>query len=305
MWWRAIGPTALAIATCRMAGPAASAPTEGRGPLLTLVLRHDGIDRETRFQALPRRGEKAPLVILIHCSTDTPEGIAARSGFDRLAASEGFYLAMPEVAGPKRGWTAHPAIFGKTKPPSDDIGYFRALVERLVDAYPIDPKRIYVVGHLSGGMMAYRLAAEMADVFAGVGVVNATIGVEATTTGLKSRVPHPSRPMPVVAFHGWSNDVLPYDGGKGSRGNRAYMSVNETIDFWKRANRCQDRGVPVRFGNRDTVEITYPSPDGRADVVLYKLPKGTHDWPKSVVVGDGQTRSVADLMWAFLSRQRR
>ncbi|HRF58700.1 MAG TPA: PHB depolymerase family esterase [Fimbriimonadaceae bacterium] len=305
MWWRAIGPVALAITTCRMAGQAASATTEGRGPLLTLVLRHDGLDRETRLQALPRRGERVPLVILIHCSTDTPDGIASRSGFDRLAAKEGFYLAMPEVAGPKRGWTAHPAIFGKTKPPSDDIGYFRALIERLVDAYPVDPKRIYVVGHLSGGMMAYRLAAEMADVFAGVGVVNATIGVEATKTGLKSRVPRPSRSMPVVAFHGWSNEVLPYDGGRGSRGNRAYMSVNESIDFWKHVNGCQERGTPERFGSRDTVRITYPSPDGRADVVLFKLPKANHEWPRAIVGERGEKTTVAELMWAFLSRQSR
>jgi poly(3-hydroxybutyrate) depolymerase len=61
----------------------------------------------------------------------------------------------------------------------------------------------------------------------------------------------------------------------------------------------------VRFGHRDTVEITYPSPDGRADVVLYKLPKGNHEWPKAVVVDHGEVRSVAEVMWAFLGRQHR
>lgn len=42
----------------------------------------------------------------------------------------------------------------------DDVGYLRALIDKIEQDYSIDPKRIYATGILNGGMMSYRLACE-------------------------------------------------------------------------------------------------------------------------------------------------
>jgi polyhydroxybutyrate depolymerase len=270
----------------------------------TLTLHSGGFDRRCDVY-VPQGPGRHPLVLLIHCSTDTVETIVKKTGFADLAQREGFYLAVPEVAAKGKGWTSHPAIFDKNVP-ADDIGFFRELLPKLKETYSIDPSRIYVAGHLSGGMMAYRLASDMPDQIAAVGVVNSSIGVTAVQTGRSSKLSAPARPVPVIAFHGWSNKVMPYDGGEGSRGPRKYLSVNEAIDFWKKADGCDAPAQVERYGKRDTVRIIYPNRDGHPDVVLYKLPHNDHEWPESIIAGPGGgRRTPAELMWEFFSTRRR
>ena len=220
-----------------------------------------------------------------------------------LAERHGFMLAVPEVAAPGKGWTSHPSIFGK-HPPADDIGFFRYLISKLKAEYPVDPSRIYLVGQLSGGMMAYRLAAEMSGQIAAIGVVNASIGVTATSSNITSRIPRPANPVPVVAFHGWANDVLPYDGGEGTRGARSYFSVNDSMDFWREVNGCNAEPQVQRFGKRSTVAIRYPADDGFSDVVLYKLPRADHEWPEAILIGVRRV-TPAEIMWQFFTEKRR
>ena len=269
-----------------------------------VMVNSGGIDRMCKV-IRPAETGRMPLVILIHCSTDTPDSAIQKSGFDALAKKQGFILAAPEVAGPKKGWSSHPAIFGKTGPPADDIQYFHDLIDTLQMTYPVDASRVYVAGQLSGGMMAYRLASEMPDRIAAIGVVNATIGVTATKSGLKSKIPKPSRPVPIIAFHGWSNKVMPYDGGNGARGARSYVSVNQSIDFWRASNGCVAEPQIKRYGKRETVRILYPSKNGLGDVLLYKLPHADHEWPKMVLDVGGVSHTPAALMWAFFEAHRR
>lgn len=276
---------------------------DARG-MATLHLKSGGLDRSCRLYGV-MEGPPRPLVILIHCSSDTSESIVRRTGFADLARREGFILAVPEVAAPGKGWTSHPKIFGK-EAPADDIAFFRDLIARLKGSYRVDPSRLYVAGHLSGAMMAFRLAADMPEQFAAVGAVNGTIGVTAQSTGVTSRLEKPKVPIPVIAFHGWENDVMPYDGGPAARAKREYVSVNETIRFWRSANGCTAQPRIARFGNRETVRILYPSVGTGADVLLYKLPKRDHEWPEAILDGDdGARRTPAELMWSFFCQYRR
>jgi polyhydroxybutyrate depolymerase len=270
----------------------------------TLHLKSGGLERSCRligdFDGIPR-----PLVILIHCSSDTSDSIVKKTGFGELARREGFLLAVPEVAAPGKGWTSHPKIFGK-EAPADDLAFFRDLLSRLKSDPTVDPHRIYLAGHLSGAMMAFRLAADMPEQFAAVGAVNGTIGVTAQSTGVTSILRQPAVPIPVIAFHGWDNDVMPYDGGPAARAKREYVSVNDTIQFWRKANSCTAAPQVERFGNRDTVRILYPSVGAGADVILYKLPKHDHEWPTTVLDSeDGVRRTPAEIMWQFFSSHRR
>lgn len=292
--------TVRAAAPERSAPPAVVRPDSSGPKSLTLVA--GGMERRCDVYEVEGT-EKRPLVILIHCSTDTAETAVRKTGFADLAERHGFMLAVPEVAAPGKGWTSHPSIFGK-HPPADDIGFFRYLISKLKAEYPVDPSRIYLVGQLSGGMMAYRLAAEMSGQIAAIGVVNASIGVTATSSNITSRIPRPANPVPVVAFHGWANDVLPYDGGEGTRGARSYFSVNDSMDFWREVNGCSGEPQVQRFGKRSTVAIRYPADDGFSDVVLYKLPRADHEWPEAILIGVRRV-TPAEIMWQFFAEKRR
>ncbi len=50
------------------------------------------------------------------------------------------------------------------------------MIEELQFTYNIDSGRIFVTGHSNGGMMTYRLGAELSDIVAAIAPVAGTIG---------------------------------------------------------------------------------------------------------------------------------
>jgi polyhydroxybutyrate depolymerase len=59
----------------------------------------------------------------------------------------------------------------------DDVGFIVKMIDSLKANYNIDTTRIYLTGASNGGMMAYRLACERADLFAAVAPVATTMFV--------------------------------------------------------------------------------------------------------------------------------
>lgn len=45
----------------------------------------------------------------------------------------------------------------------DDVAFVEALLDDLATVVNVDPKRVYATGISNGGMMCYRLAAELSD----------------------------------------------------------------------------------------------------------------------------------------------
>lgn len=54
----------------------------------------------------------------------------------------------------------------------DDVAFMKAMIAQIEanPAYSIDPKRIYIVGVSNGATMAMRMAREMSDTVAAVGI---------------------------------------------------------------------------------------------------------------------------------------
>ena len=87
----------------------------------------------------------------------------------------------------------------------------------------------------NGAMMCYRLAAELSDRIAAIAPIAGTMAIEHC---------QPHRPVSVLHFHG-TKDGLVLFGGPDERTpkNIKFLSVDETIRAWVRANGCPEAPV--------------------------------------------------------------
>ncbi len=248
-----------------------------------------------------------PVVVALHGAFSTARKFERESGFSRLADREGFLVVYPQGIGLGdlfRHWNSGHCC-GKARTLNlDDVGFALAAVDDVARRNPVDRSRLYVVGHSNGGMLAYRIAAERPEVVAAVAVASATIGGIPGDGEPEWSVPRPSRPVPVLAFHGRSDENVPYDGGRASqsRGKSSTVSVARSVGQWVEADGC-DKTPRVAMTQGGRVERRSWSGCGEgAEVVLYSLVGWGHDWPK----GDPFPGfDAAEIIWKFFQSHRR
>ena len=96
------------------------------------------------------------------------EGVEVRQALvyeEHVADREGFLTAYPD--GINGGFNAFVCCGD-----ADDVGFLKALTERLVREWNVDPDRVYLAGISNGGDLGFRAAVEAPGVFAAIGVVS-------------------------------------------------------------------------------------------------------------------------------------
>jgi polyhydroxybutyrate depolymerase len=251
---------------------------------------------------LVQRGGLAPLVLVLHGGGGNAANAEAMTGFSEKAEREGFIVAYPEGSGRFKGrlltWNAGHCCGYAMERRVNDVAFIDALLDKLIEDYPVDPKRIYVTGMSNGGMMAHRLGIELSGRIAAIApVVAAVFGDEAP----------PAHPVSALMINGMLDKAVPNAGGQPG-GNfpdawdgTAAKPVQEQAAFWARANSCandpdeQDRGAFIRW--------EYLCPAGQA-VELYLVKDNGHAWPggqKRRRQGDQPSSSLSatDVIWDF------
>ena len=153
---------------------------------------------------------KRPLVIDMHDHGGCAEQMVGYSGWKELADQNSAIVIWPqglEVPDPTTGmryapsWNAGSgsrgccggAVVGFV----DDVGFIRALIERVAAADPmVDRDRVYMAGHGNGCAMAQRMAAEASDIVAAVGCHSMYLLVEPPANFV---------PVPVLEIHGMTD----------------------------------------------------------------------------------------------------
>jgi polyhydroxybutyrate depolymerase len=229
--------------------------------------------RETREYSLyvPRsydRSRPTPLVISMPGAGLWGAAQEETSQWDALADREGFIVVYP--TGARRGG---PRIFHVEPGPllATDVTFISDLIDQLRTAYNIDPARIYANGLSNGGGMAFVLSCTLSDRIAAVGMVAA-----AQTLPWSWCTDH--RAVPMVAFHGTADPVVPYEGGKTWVAPRAFPNVPAWTANWARRNQCAPNPMDSAVATNVTRRI-YTGCADAADVVLYTIRGGGHDWP--------------------------
>ena len=244
-----------------------------------------------------------PLVIALHGGGGNPEQFAKDTGFDHKADAEGFIVVYPRGIGLLPTWDAihccGPAFNNKI----DDVAFIRILIDELIGTQHVDPKRVYVTGHSNGGMLSYRLGAELSDKIAAISVSAGTIGGKANLRAPLVQTQKPTNPVAVLAFHGKLDEHVRYDGGVTTKGlvvGRYDLSVADSIGFWVLANNCT--AVPTVTTNGQITVNDYTGCDQNTEVTLYTIADQGHAWPggtNGVIDPSTKDISATDISWAF------
>jgi len=144
---------------------AMNAPTITPGWRHGNTLTFDGTERTYSLYA-PAAEAVTGLVIALHGSGDTVEGMIDEMAAEPVADSHGFMLVVPQ--GLENGWNDEdPPGHGL----ADDVGFIDALIVDLQTTYPSLPShKTFAYGFSNGGGLATRLACQSRHV-RGTGVI--------------------------------------------------------------------------------------------------------------------------------------
>jgi polyhydroxybutyrate depolymerase len=257
-----------------------------------------------------------PMVVLIHGAFSSAQTLERQSGFSGLADREDFVAVYPNgigLFGLLRHWNSGHCCGKARKDNIDDVGFVMSVIEEVSEQLYVDRRRVYLVGHSNGGMLAYRIAAERAGMVAAIAPVSATIGGRPSADEPEWMIPEPEAPVPMVILHGRADQHVPYDGGRGerSRGRSSTISVPRSVAFWVEQNGCTPNPRSDRYLKDRVVREVWDSCTDSADIVLYTLEGWGHVWPgppfTNRLRADDPLRGfdAAEIIWDFLKRHRR
>ncbi len=240
-----------------------------------------------------------PVVLALHGAAMNGSMMVWFSGLNKTADKEGFIVVYPSGTGvePFLTWNAG-GFAGNT---TDDVAYFGKLLDDLATVVKVDDKRIFACGMSNGGMMSYRLAAELSDRIAAIAPVAGTIAIE------KSK---PKRPVPVIHFHGSADAIVPFEKAKASPLMK-FQGVEDSIRTWVKLNGCDEKPKADMLTKEDdemkVTRQTYGGGKDGAEVVLVVVDGGGHTWPGQlppVTFVGKSTKNISanDLMWAFFKK---
>ena len=186
-----------------------------------------GGDRPVTLDVPPSlTGADYPLVLILHGYGFSGFFQKAYLGLDDVAARDDAFVLAPDGlidSTGKQFWNADPSCCDFEHRNPDDVAYLGGLLDDVMRAWPIDPRRVRVIGHSNGGFMTYRMACERADVITSVVVL----------AGDAVSVPcNPTESVHVLHIHGTQDDTVSFAG--------AAPSVAE----WAAHNGCGDGRVP-------------------------------------------------------------
>ncbi len=284
-------------------------PTTGTDEEITIP---SGTATRTYLQHVPAIHDGAtalPVIVDLHGYTEGARIHTAMSNLGPDGDTLGYITITPQGEGPVPHWVAEVG--------SDDVAFIGNVLDDVESNLCVDLDRVYVTGFSNGAFLTSALVCSMADRFAAAAPVAGIQDPDGCT---------PSRPVPVIAFHGTADTFVSYDGSLGSSvadlpspdGSGATIgdlgegdpsltgpSVPDITAAWAARNGCD--AVPTETPVTDDVtQISFGCPAG-AEVSLYRVDGGGHAWPGSEFsasigsVTGATTMSIDanELMWAF------
>jgi polyhydroxybutyrate depolymerase len=281
--WFASVIVILAIVGGALALPSTAGPTTNRPYGVKVPAGYDG-------------GHPLPLVVLLHGYTANGAMQAAYFGLPDEADRSGFVLAYPDGTRDRLGnrfWNATDACCDFFRSGVDDVAYLDAMIEEIAARYPVDPDRLFLVGHSNGAFMAHRYACDRSEKVAAIVTLAGMQWKDEGRCGASS-------PVSVLHVHGRDDTTVNYQGGATPSG--VYPGVVETVGDWARKAGCSgaltptgrrvdlDRAVPAD----ETVEEAHTGCQAGTAAQLWTIEHGSHV--------PAFNENWAEAIWAFMTR---
>jgi polyhydroxybutyrate depolymerase len=244
------------------------------------------------------------LVFGLHALTISYKVIPGLSGFADMATKYDFIDVSPSglLNGSAPYWNAAPVA------DNYDVTFLTKLLDHLEASLCIDTTRVFSVGMSNGAQMSSLLACRLPKRIDGI----------APIAGVEFNQPCQGRPVPVIAFHGVLDPIVPYNGGGLNSVTIANQNfyhgqlppglptptgVDESMQRWARHNGCAARYMEQRISPEVRKRFW---PRCKAATVLYIVDNGGHAWPGKPqpafeqMFGHGTTDiDATSLMFAF------
>jgi len=203
-----------------------------------------------------------PLIVLLHGHSGTAKqllgqglGEAPLSVWLDIANREGLLLIAPDGAkgsDDQQGWNDCRAE-ASSNPRTDDVGFIRALIDKAITEQQADPQRVYVMGMSNGGMMAFRVAAELPEKVTAIATVGASMAA-------KSQCREPKTKLSVLIIAGDADPLVPYQGGQVSfysKTRGAVVPIDRAVEIWRELVGLPEKPATVStFKHRDPRDKT-------------------------------------------------
>lgn len=289
----------------------ATGPTPVKSQQVDTKMRSSGIER-SYFLWLPATygttSTPAPLVVDMHGYEEGAAIHTQNTMLSTTADAKGFVLVTPAGTGKMPFWNAVPVPDAP-----NDLQFISDLIDEVGAHECIDPSRVYLTGYSNGAFMSSLYACRLADKVAAI----------APVAGL--RFPDgcdPSRPVPIIAFHGTADPLVNYGGGMSDSASTlpvdddsrstiraiTFLPMPDTLAKWAAVEGCNPKATETAVSASVTL-IKYDGCRKGSVVELYRIDGGGHTWPgsafsaqMSTILGPTTTEIDANaLMWDFFS----
>ncbi|MFJ6569119.1 alpha/beta hydrolase family esterase [Streptomyces sp. NPDC091292] len=235
-----------------------------------------------------------PVVLAFHGRGNTGAGTEEFSKLSELPAVVVYPNGVIGTGdGDRQAWQGAPYA----APGVDDVAFTADLLTALEDSLCVDTRRVYATGKSNGAGFTGLLACRMADRIAAIAPVAGAFYPE---TGADCR---PSRPVPVIDFHGTGDATIPYTGDA----DRGLPALPDWVAAWARRDRCAAR-LPDQVIAPDLTVSRWVGCAKGTQVRHIAVTGGGHTWPGADSYSGGgyttQTVEAHEVLWQFVKNYK-
>ncbi|MCU1357425.1 MAG: poly(3-hydroxybutyrate) depolymerase [Acidimicrobiales bacterium] len=252
-----------------------------------------------------------PLVVDFHGLLEGAEVHAKNSMMDVFGSKHGFVVATPNGTGSPVHWE----VANDTKA-NADLVFVRGMLDQLESDLCLDTSRVYATGLSNGAFLTSTIGCTMADRFTAIAPVSGLT----FTDGCR-----PSRPIPVLTFHGTEDPILLFNGGVGDRLNSILSGSKEpptplpkadldgagypeAARKWAKTDGCSTKDTEKPL-TKSITQRTFDCPADTA-VVFDIIAGGGHTWPgaqfsvplSNIMGATDLTIDANAVIWKFFQR---